>query len=57
MNDGIGLTSEQRDMLLNLHRTAMKAEFNLALGNVSPQTANDADDAFRKYLFFLETAA
>jgi hypothetical protein len=48
------MTADERDTLLNLHRAAMKAEFHLALGDLPSKVANDADDAFRNYLFTLK---
>jgi hypothetical protein len=47
------MTPDQRDKLLDLHRAAMRAEFNFAAGDISAKTLTDADDAFRAYLMSL----
>ena len=48
------MTADQRDRLLDLHRAAMNARMELMAGDITPNQADTADDAFRAYLFSLD---
>ena len=51
------MTAEQRDQLLNLHRTAVNAQTAYLAGDITSRELDAADDAFRDYLFSLEVSA
>ena len=48
------MNADERDKLLDLHRKAMNAQCAYDFGNATDRQMNNADDAFREYLFSLD---
>jgi len=51
------MTADERDRLLDLHRTAMHVQAKFTAGLATARTLDAVDDRFRDYLFSLEVSA